>query len=87
MAKAAQSDEFTAAFEQHHLAVTVGSLLAVAARLVHHSEAIPAVVHVGEVAEQVACAEAAVLALLRESLQGGGGFAKAAGTRSLIFPR
>jgi DNA topoisomerase-1 len=31
--------------------------------------------------------EAAVLALLRESLQGGGGFAKAAGTRSLIFPR
>src|SRR5882672_2575881 len=33
--------------ECDHLAVTVGSLPAVAARLVHHSEAIPAVVHVG----------------------------------------
>jgi hypothetical protein len=39
--------------ECDHLAVTVGSLPAVAARLVHHSEAIPAVVHVGEAAEQV----------------------------------
>src|SRR5271168_574692 len=41
--------------ECDHLAVTVGGLPAVAARLVHHSEAIPAVVHVGEAAEQVAC--------------------------------
>src|ERR1700722_3618900 len=40
--------------ECDHLAVTVGSLPAVAARLVHHSEAIPAVVHVGEAAERAA---------------------------------
>ena len=38
--------------ECDHLAVTVGSLPAVAARLVHHSEAIPAVMHMGEALEE-----------------------------------
>jgi uncharacterized protein with PhoU and TrkA domain len=34
--------------EVDHLAIAVGRLSAVAARLVDHSEAVPAVVHVGE---------------------------------------
>jgi hypothetical protein len=41
--------------EVDHLAIAVGSLSAVAARLMHHSEAVPAVVHIGEAEEQVAC--------------------------------
>ena len=41
--------------EVDHLAIAVGRLSAVAARLVHHSEPIPAVVHVGEADQQVAC--------------------------------
>jgi hypothetical protein len=41
--------------EVDHLAIAVGRLSAVAARLVHHSEAVPAVVHVGEADQQVAC--------------------------------
>ena len=41
--------------EVDHLAIAVGGLSAVTARLVHHSEAVPAVVHVGEASEQVAC--------------------------------
>src|SRR5580704_206207 len=49
--------------ECDHLAVTVGSLPAVAARLVHHSEAIPAVVHVGEAAERVACSRLGLVKL------------------------
>src|SRR6202050_3434556 len=49
--------------EGDHVAVTVGSLPAVAARLVHHSEAIPAVVHVGEAAEQVACSRLGLVKL------------------------
>src|SRR6202045_1745443 len=49
--------------ECDHLAVTVGSLPAVAARVVHHSEAIPAVVHVGEAAEQVACSRLGLVKL------------------------
>jgi uncharacterized protein with PhoU and TrkA domain len=39
--------------EVDHLAIAVGRLSAVAARLVHHSEAVPAVVHVGEADQQV----------------------------------
>ncbi len=34
--------------EVDHLAIAAGRLSAVAARLVHHSEAVPTVVHVGE---------------------------------------
>jgi hypothetical protein len=45
--------------ECDHIAVTVSSLPAVAARLVHHSEVIPAVVHVGEAAEQSRAAASA----------------------------
>ena len=41
--------------EVDHLAIAVGRLAAVAARLVHHSEPVPAVVHVGEADQQVAC--------------------------------
>jgi hypothetical protein len=49
--------------ECDHLAVTVGSLPGVAARLVHHSESIPAVVHIGEAAEQVACSRLGLVKL------------------------
>ena len=41
--------------EFDHLAIAVGRLSVVAAHLVHHSEPIPAVVHVGEADQQVAC--------------------------------
>ena len=43
-----------AADEVDHLAIALGRLPAVAARLVDHSEAIPAIVHVGEADQQVA---------------------------------
>jgi hypothetical protein len=41
--------------EVDHLAIAIGCLSAVAARLVHHSQAVSSVVHIGEAAEQVAC--------------------------------
>ena len=51
--------------EVDHLAIAVGRLSAVAARLVHHSEAVPAVVHVGEADQQVACGRLGLVELGR----------------------
>src|ERR1700757_5300895 len=42
---------------------TVENLPVIASRLLHHSEAIPAVVHVGEAAEQVACSRLGLVKL------------------------
>jgi len=51
--------------EVDHLAIAVGRLSAVAARLVHHSEAVPAVVHIGEADQQVACGRLGLVELGR----------------------
>jgi hypothetical protein len=48
-----------AADEVDHLAIAFGRLSAIAARLVDHSKAIPAIVHVGEADQQVAGAASA----------------------------
>jgi hypothetical protein len=41
--------------EADHFAIAIGSLSIIAAGVMDHSEAVPAVMHVGEAAEQVAC--------------------------------
>jgi hypothetical protein len=41
--------------EVDHFAIAVGGLSGVAARLMHHSEAVPAVMHVGETDQKVTC--------------------------------
>jgi hypothetical protein len=49
--------------EVNHLTIAVGRLSAVAARLVHHSEAVPAIMDVGKAQEQVACSRLGLVEL------------------------
>jgi len=49
--------------EVDHHTIAVGRLSAIAARLVHHSEPVPTVVHVGEPEEQVACSRLGLIEL------------------------
>ncbi len=50
-----------------HLAIAISCLSVIAARLVHHSEAVPAVMHVGEAAEQAASASSSLPAQTRST--------------------
>jgi hypothetical protein len=51
--------------EVDHFAIAVGSLSVVAVRLVDHTEAVPAVVHVAEADLQVACGSLGLIKLAR----------------------
>jgi hypothetical protein len=55
----------TLANEVDHLAIAVGRVAAVAARLVHHAEPVPAIVHIGEAQEQVVCGRLGFIELAR----------------------